>query len=54
MRKNEERKLLVEAHEKGIKAKKPCSYLFVITKDGFRELTKFDHNFDYVYNMLLK
>lgn len=34
--------------------RKSCSYLFTITKDGFCELAKFDYNFCYVYNMLLK
>lgn len=31
-----------------------CSYLFEITKDGFRIVAKFDIEFHYVYNMLLK
>lgn len=34
--------------------RKPCSYLFAITEEGFCELAKFDYNFICVYNMLLK
>ena len=32
---------------------KACSYLFEISKEGFKELAKFDIDFEYVYNMLL-
>lgn len=31
----------------------PCSYLFEISKDGFKKISEFDINFHYAYNMLL-
>ncbi len=31
----------------------PCSYLFEISKEGFKKIAIFDFDFHYVYNMLL-